>query len=132
VIEGKPVRLADLRGKYVMVNFWATYCAPCLRELPSMYALARKHPDKLAIVAVSVDDSWDPIKDLFEQRIGKLPPFTLALDADSKLAREFGTVKIPETYLIGPDGQLVDKFVADRDWTSPPAEAYFRRLFARN
>ena len=64
------------------------------------------------------------------KRIGRAPPFPIALDPESKLAHEFGTQKIPETYIIDPAGNVVDKFVSERDWNSAIAHEYFEKLFA--
>ncbi len=112
--------LATLRGKVVLVNFWATWCPPCLEEMPSLEKFARAYD--VEVLAVSVDDGWEPV----EKFLGKNTPFRVALDRGAKVSQIYGTTKFPESYLVDRDGKLRLKFVGPRDWTDPN----FRTLFA--
>ena len=120
----QKVDLAQFRGHIVIVNFWATYCLPCIEELPSLLALQRRMPE-LAIVAVSWDD--DPAA---YQRFLTLHHVDLLTirDPSQKVATLYGTALIPETYIIDRNGILRRKFVSAQDWTSPDILSYLRRL----
>jgi thiol-disulfide isomerase/thioredoxin len=122
---GPPVDLKDLRGRYVFVNFWATWCPPCREEMPSMEFMARKFGKDMAVLAVSVDEDWNEVKKFF----GAEPPtFRVLWDPKRVSSRRYGTDKFPESYLINPEGRVVAKFIGPRDWNNQASEEYFRRL----
>lgn len=104
---GKVFRLADLKGKYVLIDFWATWCAPCLAELPNLEAAyAKYHPKGLEIVAVSLDERVEILNDFVARR--KLP-WRQVHNATSTgdLVALFGVNNIPASFLIGPDGAVI-------------------------
>ena len=110
---GGAVDLASLRGKTVLVNFWATWCPPCREEMPSLEKLAGSlDPATFAVVAVSVDDGWAPV----EKFLGKPMPYSVLLDEGARISRTYGTSKLPESYVIDAEGHLRLKFVGPRDW----------------
>jgi thiol-disulfide isomerase/thioredoxin len=120
-----PVTLASFDARLVFVNFWGTYCPPCVDELPSLLALARsKDPKDLVVVAVAYDDSWQAIDDFFAKNASaQVPPnFVIVRDPNSTAKRDlkaaFGTDKIPESYLVR-GGRIEAKFVNARDWIDP-------------
>jgi thiol-disulfide isomerase/thioredoxin len=120
-----PVTLASFDARVVFVNFWGTYCPPCVDELPSLLALARsKDPKDLVVVAVAYDDSWQAIDDFFAKNAtAQVPPnFVIVRDPNSTAKRDlkaaFGTDKIPESYLVR-GGRIEAKFVNARDWIDP-------------
>lgn len=130
--DGKPVRLAALRGQIVFVNFWATWCPPCVQEMPSMLQLGRAvaaaHPGKFRMVAVSGDDGWEPVRAYFQRSFGGVPKeLLLARDEDARAARGFycaargycPDVKFPETYIVDRSGKVVAMIVGPRDWADP-------------
>ncbi len=137
--DGRRVTLASLRGQVVFVNFWATWCPPCREEMPSMLALgrelARRHPGKFAMVAVSVDEGWEPVAGFFG---GAVPPgLVVALDPDQAVTRAYYCAarggcppdyKFPETYVVDRDGRLVAFVVGPRDWSDEAARRFFGRL----
>ena len=124
-------RAAD--GSVVFLNFWATWCEPCVRELPSMIELAQKlRLKRFEIVAVSYDESWQEIARFFTRHMGGRPPeLELLRDPATEEAQTlkaaFGTRKLPETYVIR-DGRVLARFVNARDWTDPAMVEYFERL----
>lgn len=123
--NGPKVNLADLRGHYVFLHFWATWCVPCREELPSINVLAQEFGNKVAMLAVSVDDDWNEVKRFY----GNAPPrYRVLWDPSRKTPRAYGTEKFPETYVINPEGQVVAKFVGQRDWSHWAAAEYLRRL----
>jgi peroxiredoxin len=124
--DGKKLSLADFRGKVLFINFWATWCPPCIEEMPSMkrFQDRMKNDPRFAFVAISADEGWDPVRKFFEK---EPPPFTVLLDENGKLAKEYGTEKFPETYVV-IDGRVVGYIVGPRDWDTWYAEAYARAV----
>ncbi len=118
------VDLGKLRGKVVVLNLWASFCAPCVEELPSLLALQRQMPD-LVIVAVSIDQDPDIYHRFLEKHHVNL---VTVRDADQRVNALYGTVQIPETYIIDRQGILRRKFVNAQDWTSPEITSYLARL----
>ncbi len=118
------VDLSKFRGRVVVLNLWATWCAPCIEELPSLLALQRKMPD-LAIVAVSRDEDPDAYRHFLVQHHVDL---LTVRDPSLKVDTLYGTVQIPETYVIDRQGVLRRKFVSAQDWTSPEIDSYLSKL----
>jgi thiol-disulfide isomerase/thioredoxin len=141
-LDGAPLSLAALRGQVVFVNFWATWCPPCRDEMPSMVRLgdelARRHPGKFRMVAVSEDDGWDPVKEYFAAPPFGGPPrsLTVALDSEAASARAFyctargfcPDLKFPETYIVDKAGRLVGYVVGPRNWDHPAVREYLEQL----
>lgn len=127
--EGRPVRLEDFRGRWVFLNFWATWCESCRTEMPSMERLAQRlKGEDFAMLAATVDEGWAPVDAFFEEA---RPTFTVLHDPEAKWATAYGTTKFPETWLIGPDGRLRARFVGPRDWSDPAFEAWFASVLGR-
>ncbi|MCB9522013.1 MAG: TlpA family protein disulfide reductase [Myxococcales bacterium] len=124
--DGTLVRLRDLRGKVVFVNFWATWCPPCREELPDLLALREKmkHVD-FEILAVSSDASFEDIDRFFG---GQVPKMTIGLDPDQRFARIYGTEKLPETYVVDRNGNLRLRFVSVHPWTDEKIHRYLEWL----
>ncbi|MGC4001012.1 MAG: TlpA disulfide reductase family protein [Anaeromyxobacter sp.] len=142
-IDGKPVTLAQLKGQVIFVNFWATWCPPCRSEMPSMLALGReleaRHPGKFRMLAVSVDDGWDPVREFLNAPpfLGKLDGVTVALDDGLTATKAYycaargacpSQYQFPESYVIDRDGKLVAFVVGPREWTDPTAAAWLESL----
>ncbi len=109
------VDLSKLRGKVVILNLWATWCAPCVEELPSLLALQQQQP-ALAIVGVSTDQD-DQVYHQFLLR--HHVDILTVRDADQRVNALYGTVLIPETYIIDKTGIIRRKFIGAQQWTSP-------------
>jgi len=126
---GGEVDLSALRGKPVLVNFWATWCPPCRDEMPSLSKLAQAFdPQSFEVVTVSVDDGWEPIEKFLA---GSKITFRVALDEGAKISRTYGTSKLPESYLIDKDGKLRLKFVGPRNWMDPNVATLLQSYGAR-
>ena len=120
----RTVDLSKLRGRVVVLNLWATWCAPCIEELPSLLALQKQMPE-LAIVAVSMDQDPDVYKRfLVDHHVDLLT----VRDEDQKVNALYGTVQIPETYIIDKQGVLRRKFIGAQVWTSPEITSYLARM----
>jgi cytochrome c biogenesis protein CcmG, thiol:disulfide interchange protein DsbE len=120
----RTVDLSKLRGKVVVLNLWASWCATCVEELPSLLALQRQMPD-LVIVAVSIDQDADVYHRFLEKNHVNL---VTVRDADQQVNALYGTAQIPETYVIDRRGNLRRKFVSAQNWTSPEIMGYLARL----
>lgn len=106
-------------GRLLIVHFWATWCPPCVTEFPALLRFWKEYGKKpgLELLAVSVDEEWKTVDDWVKSvGAGGIP---LALDPRRTTAKAFGTEKFPETYVLSPSGQVVDKFVGAVSWTSP-------------
>ena len=118
------VRLADYRGKVVLVNFWATWCAPCLIELPSLLQLHRDQPN-LVILAVSVDEDAAAYSRFIARRHVDL---ITVRDPSQSAAKLFNTDMWPETYVVDRKGIIRSKYVGAQDWSSPEIRAFLNTL----
>lgn len=104
-LDGNPVRLADLRGRPVVVNFWASWCAPCVEEFPLLRDAASRHADDgLVVIGVVVRDRSEAARD-FMARNGAT--WAAAMDPGERVAGDYGILGPPETYFIGRDGTIV-------------------------
>lgn len=109
--------LDSLEGKVVLVNFWATWCKPCEREMPAMERLYNALPrDDFEMVAVSIDDSMEDVASFQE---GYQLSFPIVLDADKRVNTAYQTMGVPESLLIDVDGRIVERYVGPRDWDAP-------------
>jgi len=125
-LDGKTHRLADYRGKAVLVNFWATWCAPCREEMPSIERLRAQLAGKpFAVLAVNVGESADAARAF----AATMPlGFPLLLDRDTRVSRAWGARVLPATYLIGPDGVARFSYFGELDWAKPDVRAVVERL----
>lgn len=113
--DGQTRSLQDYRGETVLLNFWATWCPPCVWEMPSLERLHKTlGADGFRVLAVSLDEQgWPPV-DQFLERVSI--SFPILLDAQGEVANIYGTFQLPETYLIGPDGIVLKKYIGPREW----------------
>ena len=124
--DGGESRLTDLRGP-VLVNFWATWCAPCVKELPTLNALSRSNAEdgSLAVIAMNQDRAPQGSIEAFFVKL-KIDDLGLDQDPDMALAGALGVEVLPTTILFDAQGREVWRFVGDLDWTGEEA----RRLLA--
>jgi cytochrome c biogenesis protein CcmG, thiol:disulfide interchange protein DsbE len=121
-------RLADYRGKVLMINVWATWCLPCRVEMPSIEALNKTYASKgLKIVAVSIDDpGTDASIRAFVKQYGLT--FEVLHDPQGKISDSYDVTGYPETFIIGKDGIIRKKLMSATDWNSPEARSLVDRL----
>ena len=126
-LSGKPVQLSSLKGKVVLLNFWATWCPPCREEIPSMVRLNQAMQGKpFQMLAVSIDEGGkDAVEAFFRKGGVSLPAL---LDSDGKVARRYGTTGVPETFVIDAKGVIVEKVIGPEDWSSPDVLAFLDKV----
>jgi peroxiredoxin len=122
----RTVTLRDLHGKVVVLNFWATWCAPCVEEMPSLVQLQQRFKDKgISVVGVSIDVDGDAYrKFLKDYKID----FVTVRDPDQKTSSLYGTFKWPETYIIDRDGIVRRKFIGPVEWSQPEIVDFLSKL----
>ena len=126
-LNGKSFALSALRGKVVIVNFWATWCPPCRAEMPSMELLHRELGDEgLVLLAVNIEKDGRQTVSKF---LATSPhSFPVLLDDQEEIQKRYGVYKFPESFVIRKDGVIDDKVVGAIDWAHPQTIAYFRDL----
>jgi peroxiredoxin len=118
---GATFRLADQRGKVVMVNFWATWCPPCLEEMPAMERLYRKHKDAgFTLVAISVDADPKKVTPFVSEHKLTMP---IGVDPKMDLASTYGVRALPSSFIVGRDGNLAALAIGPRHWDNEAAHA---------
>ena len=117
-LTGKRIELRNLRGKVVMVNFWATSCTTCVHEMPQMVETYNRYKERgLDFVAVAM--SYDPANYVLNFTETRKLPFTVALDPQDQLARSFGDVKLtPTTFVIDKQGNIIKRYVGEPDFAA--------------
>jgi thiol-disulfide isomerase/thioredoxin len=117
--EGAKVSLADFTGKVVMVNFWATWCAPCIRELPSINRLqAVLGGDDFTVVAINIDTGGEAVAAPFSRRL-KISNLDLYIDPRGATSRAMGVNVMPTTVIYDRGGQEVGRLEGGAEWDSP-------------
>ena len=118
LLDGSTVDTASFRGKVTLVNFWATTCVSCVKEMPSLVATYNKYKDQgFDTVAVAMD--YDPPAWVLNFAQSRQLPFKVALDNTGEVARQWGDVKLtPTTYLVDKQGQIVKRYVGEPDFTA--------------
>ncbi len=114
---GRKISTSDFGGKILVVNFWATWCPPCIAELPSLNQMAAEVKGSgVVVLGISVDKD----KAAYDKFLKKVKlNFETSRDPAADISSEYGTFKYPETYVINSDGKVLEKFIADQPWTDP-------------
>jgi cytochrome c biogenesis protein CcmG/thiol:disulfide interchange protein DsbE len=128
-LSGKPAHLSDLRGKVVVLNFWATWCPPCVEETPTLNRLQQQINARGGVVlGVSIDEDQAAYQGFLKsQNI----IFATYRDPSAKIAKEYGTSIYPETYVIDRHGRIARKFIGLQKWDSPDMLAYFDAILGQ-
>lgn len=130
-LDGKMVSLSDYKDKVVLLNIWASWCPPCVEEMPSMEKLHQELKNEdFKILAVSIDTTGAKTVASFMKK-HKLN-FTALSDTEGKIKGIYQTTGVPETFIIGKDGIIVQKVIGPRDWATPEAIQFFRSLIQGN
>lgn len=125
-LDLRPLRLGDYRHRVVVLNFWATWCPPCVQETPSLEKFAREMEGQgVEVIGVSVDQDRNALDKFVAQYHLTYP---IGRDPGGRLAARYGTVKYPETYILDRDGDISDKIVGGADWEDPRMVSYVEYL----
>lgn len=124
--NGQTVTRANFGGRLLVLNFWATWCPPCIQELPSLDAFAQQMKAKgVVVVGVSVDKNEQTYRQFLDRaRVS----FLTARDPEAGVSSNYGTFKYPETYIINSDGKVVEKFIGPENWMDPKILERIQRL----
>lgn len=122
--NGQTISMPDFKGKVLVLNFWASWCQPCIQETPSLSMLAQQFADKgVVVLGVSVDK--DP--KAYNSFIQRFHPAFLTT-REEKLHEDFGTFMYPETYIIDAKGKVLKKIAEAADWSDPQVVSYLNSL----
>jgi peroxiredoxin len=125
-LERVTLRLSDLRGKVVFVNFWATWCEPCKEEMPAMERLHQRFRDRgLVVVAMSVDAQVSRVRPFVREHGFTFP---VGLDSRMTVANLYTVRALPSTFIIDRQGRLASLAMGPRDWDGPAARALFESM----
>ena len=114
--NGRTITAAQFGGKLLVLNFWATWCPPCVSETPSLSRFAAGMANQgVVVLAISVDKDEKVYRDFLARTH---PAFLTARDPEAKINADYGTFKYPETYVINAQGKVVRKFISDQPWDS--------------
>ncbi len=131
ILDGGSLKLSDLRGKVVVVNFWATWCPPCRQEMPSLERLkGLMKGEPLEIVAINAGEDEDEISG-FRQAIKPALTFRIALDPSAEAMKAFAVAGLPSTYVIDRKGQIVYRAVGRRIFDDPAIVGILKALAAK-
>lgn len=118
-LDGEPVDLSDLQGQVVIVNFWATWCPPCRREMPSLERLRQQLESRgLAFLAVDVGEDEDTVF-AFTGQLEPAPEFPILLDTEASAVKQWSVKGLPTTYIVNRAGDVVYRAVGGREFDSP-------------
>ena len=134
-VAGKPAHLSDFRGKVVVLNFWASWCPPCVEEAPSLNRLQRHLQSRNALVlGVAADEDPTAFEKFLRDQGITFPTYRdpATKDQKSPIAVSYGTSMIPETYVIDRNGKIARKLVGFQQWDSPEMLAYFDALLGQS
>ena len=132
-VQGQRWTSADLKGRVVVLNFWATWCGPCKEEMPSLQALHKGRVDgqsdatHAVVIGINVKETASTVRRFMSAQHLDLP---VVLDAQGDLTRQWGVRIYPTTVLIGPDGRARWRVVGDLDWNGPTARKWLKELQA--
>jgi peroxiredoxin len=116
LLDGSTISTSDIKGKVALINFWATTCATCVKEMPELVDIYKKfHPRGFETIAVAM--SYDPPNWVLNFVKTRQLPFKVALDSSGQVAKEWGDIKLtPTTFLIDRDGRIIKKYVGAPDF----------------
>ena len=132
-LDGLEVDSLSLQGKILIVNFWASWCEPCVAEIPSLISLVNAFDGKVAVVAISNDDGREDI-DAF---IKSFPEFknkniSLVWDETRDLMRQFGIQRLPQSFIVDKKGKLLKSIEGSINWHTPESEAFMKEILSRD
>ncbi len=134
-LAGKPSHLSDLKGKVVVLNFWGSWCSPCVEEIPSLDRLQQRIASRNGMVlGVAADEDQAAFQKFLRDQSVTFPTYRdpATKENRSPIAMSYGTSMVPETYIIDRHGKIARKFVGLQQWDSPDMLAYFDALLGQS
>ena len=131
-LNGKDIQLSQFKGKVVVVNFWASWCGPCIEEVPSLIKLLKTFPNDLELIAISGDSNQADIDSFMKSfpEMKTLPNIHIVWDADKSLAQKYQIFRLPESFLLNKELKLIKKISGTIDWHTEDAIAYIKQVVA--
>lgn len=127
-LAGKTINAKDFAGKVVIINFWASWCTPCIEEVPSLVSLVKADPN-IVIIAVSGDQNKDDVAAFLKSFPDfNKPPIYVILENAKSLVDQFKVNKLPESFIFNPKGELVKKVTGTINWHTADSIEYFKAL----
>ncbi len=121
--------LKEFEGKVILLNFWASWCVPCVKEIPSMIRLVQKMDEKLVVLAVSQDKNEDDLRAFLKAFAPYPKNFYVLWDREREIANAYGTEVLPESFIISPKLKLVRKVVGVEEWDHDEALEFFTDIY---
>lgn len=123
--DGKEYSLSDFHGKVLVLNFWASWCKPCVDEMPSLNRFAQDmKKDGVVVLGISVDHDKEKYEKFLKAANIQFPVYR---DEEANIPFRYGTTKYPETYIIDKSGKVVEKIIGERVWVDPQVIANVKR-----
>ncbi|MEK6772994.1 MAG: TlpA disulfide reductase family protein [Bdellovibrionota bacterium] len=131
-IEGEKIELSAKPGKLVIVNFWASWCGPCIEEIPSLVKLAEHFKDRIEILAISNDEKIEDIQ-VFMKSFSKLKAANIKIiwDQNRNIADSFKVQRLPESFIVRTSGKLEKKIIGSIGWYTPQSIEYIESVLKR-
>ena len=124
--QGKQITRGDFGGKLLVLNFWGTWCAPCVEEVPSLSDFAKRYANRgVVVLGISVDRNEKLYRDFVKRN---KVAFQTARDPEAEISGSYGTFKYPETYIIDQKGKVIQKIIGPQNWADPAYLNYFQSL----
>ena len=131
-ISGKGIQLVQFKGKPVILNFWASWCGPCIEEMPSLIKLVKTFPNDIELIAISGDSNMADIDSFLKSfpEMRTVPNIHVIFDEDKSLTQKYGIYRLPESFVLGKDQKVAKKISGTIDWNTPDALEYMKKLSA--
>lgn len=131
-LEGKGIRLSQFHGKLVVVNFWASWCGPCVEEMPSLIKLVKAFPQDLELIAISGDSTREDIESFLKSfpELKTMANIHLVWDETKALSQKYQIYRLPESVLVDQQQRAIKKVAGSINWAADDAFQYVRQLVA--
>lgn len=129
-IQGRLTRLSQYQGKIVILNFWASWCAPCVEEMPSLIKLVKAFPQDVVLLAISGDSTMEDIESFLKSfpELKTLPNIQVIFDENKRLSQQYQIYRLPESFILNQDRVMVKKISGIIDWHNDDALEYMKSL----
>ncbi len=127
-LAGNPVSLSDYKGYVTVVNFWATWCEPCIEEFPSMIKLLEHFDGQVKMIAIAMDEDKKDVENFINAFQVRNKDLIVLWNPDQEFAKSWSTVKLPESYILDKEHKLVKKVASSENWATELVFKYFEDL----